>query len=144
MQPHKFRNIIEMLDSLPKEERKITAFLRDLVLDTLPMAKEKLSFNAPFYFLHKNICHIWPGSVAWGKTTFDGVSFGFAYGYLLSDEIGYLEKGNRKQVYLKKFLSIAEIDVPLLRSYLFESAIIDEEVFQKKNSDKNSGVTNLK
>ncbi len=132
MQPYKFRDIDEMLDSLPKEERKITEFLRALVLDTLPQVKEKLSFNVPFYFLRKNVCHIWPGSVSWGKKTYEGVSFGFAYGSLLLDETDYLDKGTRKQIYTKKFLSLSEIDAPLLKSYLFESALIDEEAYQNK------------
>ncbi|AWW00622.1 DUF1801 domain-containing protein [Arcticibacterium luteifluviistationis] len=132
MQPYKFRDVEEMLDSLPKEERTITEFLRSLVLDTLPQAKEKLSFNVPFYSLRKNVCHIWPGSVAWGKKTYEGVSFGFTYGSLLLDETNYLDKGTRKQIYSKKFLSLSEIDVTLLKSYIFESALIDEEVYQSK------------
>ena len=137
MQPYKFRDIDELFEALPKEELKIVEFLRELTLDTLPKAKEKLSFNVPFYFLHKNVCHIWPGSVAWGKKTYEGVSLGFAYGHLLLDEANYLDKGTRKQIYTKTFHSIAEIDVPLIRSYLFESAMVDEEVYLAKIRKKN-------
>ena len=136
MQPYKFRDIEEMLDSLSREERKITEFLRSLILDTIPSAREKLSFNVPFYFLRKNVCHIWPGSVAWGKKTYEGVSIGFSYGSQLLDEIGYLDKGNRKQIFTKTFHSIPEIDVKLVRSYLFESAMIDEEFYQQKKAGK--------
>ncbi|WP_341226793.1 hypothetical protein [uncultured Arcticibacterium sp.] len=47
--------------------------------------------------------------------------------------LNYLDKGTRKQIYTKKFLSLSEIDAPLLKSYLFESALIDEEAYIAKS-----------
>jgi hypothetical protein len=82
----------------------------------------------PFYKRHKTVCFIWPASVFWGsKKTYEGVRFGFANGYLMQDEIGYLNKGDRKQIYWRDFTSVSEIDISLLRAYLFEAMMIDDE-----------------
>ncbi|MCE3228728.1 MAG: hypothetical protein K0S32_3279 [Bacteroidetes bacterium] len=124
----KFRNVDEFLDYLPEDERKIVNLLRKIVFDCLPEVSEKLSYNVPFYRVHKGICFVWPASVKWGKGhTWTGVRFGFQYGYLLADEINYLDKGERKQVYWKNFSSIKEIDTDLLKSYIFEAAILDQQ-----------------
>ncbi len=61
-----------------------------------------------------------------------GVRFGFSKGYLLTDEAGYLDKGIRKQVYWRDFTSVKEIDVDLLKAYIYEAAAIDEEKLSKK------------
>lgn len=66
------------------------------------------------------------------KETYKGVRIGFAKGYLLSDEMGYLEKGNRKQVYWRDIERLEESDIELLKSYLFETAMLDEQENIKK------------
>ena len=124
----KFKSIDEFLVYLPDDELKMVKLLRKTVNDCLPNASEKLSYNVPFYKIHKTICFIWPASVLWGKTiSFKGVRFGFQNGNLLSDEINYLDKGTRKQVYWKDFSNIKEINIDLLKSYIFEAAIIDQD-----------------
>jgi hypothetical protein len=55
------------------------------------------------------------------------VRFGFQQGYLLTDEINYLDKGQRKQVYYKDYLTNKEIDADLLRTYIFEAVIVDKQ-----------------
>ena len=62
-----------------------------------------------------------------------GVRFGFTKGFLMQDEINYLDKGNRKQMYWRDFYSLKDIDIELLKAYIFEAALIDEEVFKKKS-----------
>lgn len=132
MQNVSFRDIDEFLEYLPPEEKKITLFLRQLVFTCIPNVKEKLSYNVPYYKRHKNICFIWPASVLWGtKGGNYGVRFGFTNGYLLSDELSYLEKEGRKQVYWRDFKSIKEIDVDVLKAYLFEAVEIDEGLKRK-------------
>jgi hypothetical protein len=132
-----FKTVQEFLDYLPEDELKVVKFLRNLVFDCLPDVQEKLSYNVPFYNIHRGICFIWPSSVKWGKGhTWTGVRFGFQQGNLLADESDYLDKGERKQVYWKNFSSVKEIDADLLRSYLFEAAIVDQEVFSKKKKRK--------
>lgn len=133
MQEVDFRSIDEFLAFLPEEELVIVEKLRKLVFYCLPDAREKLSFNVPYYYHHRNFCFIWPASVTWGKKkTYEGVRFGFAYGNQIADETGYLEKGGRKQIYWKDFSSIKEIDIELLQAYIYEAIYIDEAHFRKK------------
>ncbi len=128
MQHVSFDTVEDFLEFLPADELRIVNVLRMLVLDCMPDAIEKLSFNVPFYKRHKTVCFIWPASVFWGsKKTYEGVRFGFANGYLMQDEIGYLNKGDRKQIYWRDFTSVSEIDISLLRAYLFEAMMIDDE-----------------
>jgi hypothetical protein len=135
MQNVRFHNIDEFLDFLPENELRLVNALRQIVFNCIPMVTEGLAYNVPYYKMYRNICFIWPASVLWGKKqTYEGVRFGFKNGNLLQDEIGYLDKGDRKQVYWKDFKDIKEIDVDLLNSYLFEAVIIDErrQVGQRK------------
>jgi hypothetical protein len=135
MQHVSFDTVEDFLEFLPADEVRIVNVLRMLVLECMPDAIEKLSFNVPFYKRHKTVCFIWPASVFWGsKKTYEGVRFGFANGYLMQDEIGYLNKGDRKQIYWRDFTSVSEIDVSLLRAYLFEAMMIDDETKAIKNS----------
>jgi len=132
MQDITFRNIDEFLAFLPEDELNITIYLRQLVLDHIPGVLEKLSYNVPYYKKRSNICFIWPGSVIWGKKrTYEGVRFGFAKGYLLRDDLNYLDKGERKQVYWKDFKCIEDIDEVLIKSYIFEAVEIDQKTWGK-------------
>lgn len=132
MQPIKFDSIETFLDYLPQEELVIVEKLRSIVLECLPTAKEKISFNVPFYAVRYAICFIWPGSVAWGKSTKQGVRFGFTKGYLLDDYAQVLLKEDRKQVYYIDFMKPQDIPVQLLKEYLFQAALVDEELGKGK------------
>ncbi len=128
MQKVSFQSVEEFLDYLPVEELEIVQFLRKIVFNCIQGVEEKLSYNVPFFKRNKNICFIWPASVLWGKRkTYEGVRFGFTYGNLLVDDIGYLEKDERKQVYWKTFTALKQIDIDLLKSYIFEAAVIDQQ-----------------
>lgn len=121
-----FSNLEEFEGYLPADELRIFRFLRNIVLECVPNCTEKLSYNVPYYKRNRGICFLWPASVKWGqKITYEGVRFGFNYGYLLQDEINYLNKGNRKQVYWRDFTNTKSIDVDLLKSFLFEAELID-------------------
>ncbi|MEO1263997.1 MAG: DUF1801 domain-containing protein, partial [Bacteroidota bacterium] len=132
MQDVRFQNMSELLAYLPENQLVILEHLRELIFETVPHIKERLSFNVPFYKKHKGICYIWPGAVAWGSKTLDGVEFGFNYGYLLTDENNYLDRGNRKQVYSKRFRSIEEINEEIICAYLLE-ATENDEIIQQRN-----------
>jgi hypothetical protein len=132
MQEVDFGSIEEFLVFLPEDELKIVELLRKIIFHCIPDIEEKISYNVPFYKRHSNICYIWPSSVQWGNVKNTGVQFGFTKGYLLTDEINWLEKGNRKQVYYKIFHSLKEIDIELLKAYIFEAAYIDENISKKK------------
>lgn len=125
MQEVSFRNVHEFLDFLPEDELKITEILRTLIFECVPNVTEKLSYNVPFYKLKKNICFIWPASVLWGKKkSYTGVRLGFTLGYLLQDEIEYLDKGDRKQVYYKDFTSVSQFDREIIATFFYNSVQI--------------------
>lgn len=136
IQIQNFKTIDEFLNYLPENELRTVTYLREIVLDCIPHCQEKLSYNVPFYYRNSRICFIWPPSVPWGNTSINGVQLGFCYGNLLNDEIEYLEKGTRKQVYRKEFNDIGEIDVYLLKSYLYDAVLIDEQHRKPKNKSK--------
>jgi hypothetical protein len=132
MQEVPYSDLEGLLDFLPEEQRRIVEPLRELVLECLPGVREKLSFQVPFYQGYSNICFIWPGAVPWGSKTRQGVEFGLVQGHLLSDEAGYLERGQRKQVYSVFFKHPEDIRYELLRSYLYEAAEIDQLLYREK------------
>ncbi len=120
-----FKNVGEFLDYIPEEEREIVETLRAIILECISNSKEKLSYNVPFYYRQSRVCFVWPASVPWGGIS-SGVALGFCQGHLISDEINYLERGNRKYVRSKTFHSVQEIEPELLQSYLYEAVEIDE------------------
>lgn len=130
IQHTKFSSIGEFLDFIPEAELKIVETLRELILESLSPVVEKLAYNVPFYYGNSRTCYIWPASIPWGGIK-KGVAIGFCRGNLLSDEHGYLEKRDRKEVFTKTFTSVEEIEPDLLRSYLFEAKEIDNLLSRK-------------
>ncbi|MFT4524292.1 MAG: hypothetical protein ACI85F_000433 [Bacteroidia bacterium] len=128
MQEVNFHDVEEFLEYLPKNERDIVDRLRSLVLECLPNCKEKLAYNVPFYYRNKRICYIWPPSVIWGNSNMEGVEFGFCYGHLLNDELGFLEKGSRKQIFFKKIMTLSDIDEDIMKAYLFMASDADDSM----------------
>ncbi len=127
MQNVSFRNVEEFLDFLPEDELKIVQALRKLIFDCIPGITEKLSYNVPFYKKKKGMFFIWPAAVLWGRNkSFEGVRFGFQKGYLLRDEINFLDKGGRKQVYWRDFKSVNESELEILKAYIFDADEIDD------------------
>ena len=128
MQNVDFGSVDEFLDFLPDDELQITLHLRNLIFETVPDIHEKLSFNVPFYSRNKGLFFIWPASILWGsKKSYSGVRLGFQQGYLLQDDLNYLEKGSRKQVFMKDFHHLSEIDDQVLTVYFYEALQIDRE-----------------
>ncbi len=120
-----FNSIGDFLDFLPEKELAIVEELRSFVYECIPEVKEKLSYNVPFFRRNRNICFIWPASVPWGKVPKDGVQLGFTSGNLINDLDGYLDLGTRKNVAIKTFYNLKEIEADLVRSYLFEALEVD-------------------
>lgn len=133
MQNVSFDNVNDFLEFLPDDEYQITVKLREIVFDSIPNVIEHLSFNVPYYKVNRNICFIWPASILWGKSqTYNGVRLGFTNGYLIHDETNYLSRENRKQVYWHDYMSFHELDVDIIKSYIFEAVIIDNQFRKKK------------
>lgn len=123
-----FSSVDEFLAHLPENELRIVQALRNIVMSCFAHPIERLSYNVPFYYRNSRVCFIWPSSIAWGKVPMNGVQLGFSNGYLMRDEIGYLEKGNRKQVYSKTFYSVEDIDHDLVKTYVLEAIRVDHEI----------------
>ena len=133
LQPVSFRSMEDFLCSLPDDERKMVDLLRGIIQESVPNVVERLSYNVPYYYLHSRICFIWPASVPWGKVRLNGVQLGFCNGNLLRDEIGYLDKGTRKQVFIRNFYTSEEIDPGIIKNFIFEAVAIDEFLHKKRN-----------
>ncbi|MBK8425788.1 MAG: DUF1801 domain-containing protein [Lewinellaceae bacterium] len=134
MQNVQFRSVGELLDFLDPERLEMVELLRELVLETVPGVEERLSFNVPFYRRYGALCFIWPGSVSWGSTVWEGVEFGFNNGHLLADEDRYLDRGKRKQVFTKRFFSVHDVkmNIDRLRALLMEAAEVNELLQMEK------------
>ncbi len=123
-----FKSVEEFLDYLPNDERKLVGFLRQLILDCIPNCKEKLAYNVPYYYRHSRICFIWPSSILWGNVKRGSVLLGFVKGHLLNDDLNYLEKRTRKQVYTKTFFHINEVNIDLLKTLIFDAVELDKKL----------------
>lgn len=127
MQNVHFDSIDEFLAYLSPGEREIVQRLRAVVKETMPESEERLSYNVPYYRRHTDVCFIWPGSVAWAGKTKPGVTLGFCRGNLMDDPRGFLDLGTRKQVAMRVFLDVNDIDDAVVREYLSEAVRVDEE-----------------
>ena len=116
IQNMKYESINDFLSCLPEHELVIVQFLRKLVLDCFPNPTEKLLYNVPYYYQHSRVCFIWPSSVPWENVKKDSVLLGFCQGNFLRDEMNYSEKGNRKQVFVKTFHKIKDIDNDIVKT----------------------------
>lgn len=139
LQNIKFNSVEDFLEHLPLYERKIVDVLRSIVLDCIPDCTEKLSYNVPYYYRNFRICFIWPSNIPWGNVKLNGVQLGFCQGYLMKDDLNYLEKGNRKQVFIKTFQDVKDIDRDLIRTYIYEAVELDD-LIKKKKKQKSSGM----
>ena len=128
-------DVNDFIINLPKEERIIVSRLRDLLFETEPRFREKLSYGVPYFSRNRRVCFIWPASAPLGPTNAK-VSFGFCYANLLSNVQGLLLKEGRKQVYIARFSSINEIDEKLLLEIIQEALMVDDLHFQKKKLKK--------
>ena len=131
MQEVSFKSVEECLDYIPANELSLVTKLREIIFQAIPDCHEKLAYNVPYYKRHANICFLWPASILWGsKVQYEGVRLGFTKGYLLVDESGYLDQGNRKEVAYKDFKHPDEIDETMLIPFLLRAADVDEELYQ--------------
>ena len=127
MQDVRFASVEAFLAYLPADERAIVDRLRAVVRETVQEAEERLSYNVPYYRRHKDICFIWPGSVAWAGKTKQGVILGFTQGIRMYDPHGFLDLSGRKQVGMHVYHDVSEIDASLVADYLAEAVRVDEE-----------------
>lgn len=124
----RFATAQELFDFLPADERALMEHLRELIISQAPELKERLSYSVLVYKLRRDVCFIWPASVLWGgEKTYEGVRFGFSHANLLADPSGYLQRGQRKQVYWRDLQKVTPTDERMLRLLLAEAVRIDDE-----------------
>ena len=124
----RFASAQELFDFLPQDERTLMERLREFIISEEPGLKERLSFNILAYKLRRDVCFIWPASVLWGgKKTYEGVRFGFSHADLLDDPSGYLQRGERKQVYWRHLQQLTKTDERMLAQLLAQAVARDQE-----------------
>ena len=101
----KIKNLVELYDLLPENERIIVDILRDIISAHIPDIKEKISYNVPFFY--------------------KGVLLGFCYGHLLEDIDQYLTHGTNKQIFYKIYQSPEEIDEEAVAKLLRAAVNLD-------------------
>lgn len=121
----KIKNLVELFQLLPENERIIVDVLRQIILKTLPShCKEKISYNVPFFYGHKGICILWPSAIPRGGIR-KGVLLGFWYGNKLKDPDHFLTHGTNKQIFYKIYHSPEEIDDKPIIKLLKEALVVD-------------------
>ena len=121
----KFQSFVDFWEYIPESERMIVDVLRQIILNTLPStAKEKLTYNVPFYYGKRRICLIWPAAIPWGGIK-SGVLLGFCNGNKLKDSEAYLSHGTNKQIFYKIYHSTDEINTESIILLLKESLELD-------------------
>jgi hypothetical protein len=112
----KIKNMVQLYELLPPEERIIVDVLRHVISDNLPdYCREKISFNVPYFYGNKGICILWPSTVPRGGIR-KGVLLGFWYGNKIKDEDNFLTHGTNKQIFYKIYYSADEIKTkPLIK-----------------------------
>ncbi|MFZ6014176.1 MAG: DUF1801 domain-containing protein [Bacteroidota bacterium] len=129
--------IEDYISALPKDEQVIMKRLRSLILEIEPRVEEKINYGVPYFTRHRMLFFLWPGTISECGSHHDRkpdapkVTMGFCHGNLLSNEQRLLASDGRKQVYVIRFFSHADINEPALREIIQEAVIVDQE-FQKR------------
>ena len=117
--------ILQLIETLPENERIITDVLRQIILEKLPAhCKEKISFGVPYFYGNKGICIVWPATIPRGGIK-AGVLLGFWYGNRLKDRDRYLTHGTNKQIFYKIYKEPEEIDDRNIIRLLDEAIALD-------------------
>jgi hypothetical protein len=124
----KHNNFVELINSLPNEERILVDVLRQIILSVSPnYIKEKLSFGVPYFYGNKGIAIIWPASIPRGGIK-SGVLLGFWQGNKLADELGLLKKGNNKKIFYKIYHNADDVDDKPILKLMAEAIAFDRSL----------------
>ncbi len=127
----KIKSLLQLYELLPEGERIIVDVLREICHAAFQgYAKEKISFNVPYFYGNKGICIIWPATIPRGGIK-EGVLFGFWYGNKLKDSNGYLTHGTNRQIFYKIYKDADDINIKAITKLLNEALVVDKQ--WKKN-----------
>ena len=125
------KNLLQLFNSLPEEEKIIVDVLRQIILSAYPnYIKEKISYNVPFFYGKRGIAIIWPASVPRGGIK-SGVLLGFWYGNKIKDVDNYLIHGSNKQIFYKIFQVSEDIDDKPILKLLKEVVNLDKTFMER-------------
>ncbi|RTL61055.1 MAG: DUF1801 domain-containing protein [Sphingobacteriales bacterium] len=128
----KIRNLVQLYDLLPDEERITVDVLRQIIKENLPdYCKEKIAYHVPFFYGNRSICIVWPATVPRGGIK-SGVLLGFWYGNRLNDVDQYLTHGTNKQVFYKIYQTAEDINEAAIVKLLKEAAALDATFPKRK------------
>jgi hypothetical protein len=126
-----------LLAELAGDEKLIVSRIRNMILESDPRIRERLSYGVPYFFHHRAICFLWPISKqpknypppapGWERVT-----FGFCYGNLLSNDQGLLKLENRKQVSIIKLYGPRDIQEQAFKEIIQEAIMIDDQFTKLK------------
>jgi hypothetical protein len=118
-------SLVQLYEILPEHERLIVDVLRQIIRENLPtVAKEKISYNVPFFYGKKGICIVWPSTIPRGGIK-QGVLLGFWYGNKLKDTDRYLIHGTNKQVFYKIYQKVEDVNEKAIVKLLKEAVFLD-------------------
>lgn len=121
----KHKDFDSFLDALSPEERAICLRIRALMLEHFPELKVTWAYGAPYFNGRSRILFLYPASLPYSGLQV-GVNLGFAKGYLLSNEHGLLDLGDRKEVAYWAIKTQKDIQEALFLEILHEAVILDQ------------------
>ena len=87
-----------MEEYIPSQEYELALRLRVILFSAVADAKERFSYNAPFYFRKKRFAYIWPGSIPFGNGSPNEVILGFINGKAVASHFPEALFEHRKSV----------------------------------------------
>ncbi len=121
----------DYINSLEGEEYAISNYLHQIIINTSPKIKAKLSYGVPYYRINYRLCFIWPSTAPYSIIK-EGVQLGFCKGSLLSNAQRLLDMGNRKEVAIVNLTHTSQINEQFINEILYEAIEIDEMVFRER------------
>lgn len=119
------------INSLEDEEFAISNYLHQIIINTSPKIKTKLSYGVPYYKINYRLCFVWQATAPYSIIK-EGVQLGFCKGNLLSNAQELLDMGNRKEVAIVNFTKANQINEQQISEILYEAIEIDEMVYRER------------
>jgi len=113
------------IQNLPENQRFMTEFLRQIILDTSPKIREDFKYGLPFYYSKGPFCYL--------NKQKTNVYLAFYWGKLLPDYALYFDPDERKMIKSITFTSIEMIEekIPLLQQILKAALVVDSEKYKQ-------------
>ncbi len=119
----------DFYEKVGDQESIMVDLLREIILETEPNFREKISYGVPYYFLNSRVCFIWPAAVKWGPKK--GVLLGFCKGAHLDDFDDLLNTEGRKEIGTITYLKPDEIQADKIKELIFQALLVDKEIESK-------------